>query len=63
MGGTVVRVKAAGLKGELGLVVDLEADKLLESEGAGAAMETAPMSVDGKEFGRRLLETDAAAGF
>jgi hypothetical protein len=61
--GTVVRLKAEGLKGELGLAVDVAAGKLLQSEGADTAMQTGPMSVDGREFGKRLLESDDEVGF
>jgi hypothetical protein len=61
--GTVARLKAAGLKGELALDVDLASGALLRSEGADPAMQTPPMSVNGTEFGKKLLQTDAPAGF
>lgn len=60
--GTVVRVKAAGLKGTLGLDADLDAGKLLHCEGADAAMQTAPMSVNGKDISKGLLPSNSVHG-
>jgi hypothetical protein len=61
--GTVIRLKAAGLKATLVLEADLASGQLLHSEGAGAAMQTGPMSVDGKEFCKGLLQKNSAVGF
>ena len=54
--GSTLRVKTAGLKGPLALDVDLAKGELLSSEGADAAMQTAPMSVNGKEYSAALLQ-------
>ncbi len=61
--GSIVRVKAPGLNGALGLDADLNTGKLLRTEGADAAMQTGPMSVNGKEFSKALLESKPSPGY
>jgi hypothetical protein len=63
MDGSVVHLKADGLSGPLALDADLSAGKILNATGADPAMLAAPMSVNGKEFCKSILQTSGPAGF
>ena len=54
--GETVRVPAAGLKGTLGIEADLGAGTVLHQQGADTALDIGPMSVNGREFCKALLE-------
>jgi hypothetical protein len=59
----IVQVKAEGLRIALGLEADLPRGIVLHAEGADEAMQSVPMSVNGREYCRGLLQQNAAIGF
>ena len=58
-----VRIKAEGLKNALALVADLRKGIVLHAEGTDESMQTAPMSVNGKDYSHGLLSGNPVAGF
>ena len=61
--GTLVRSKAGEPKTPMVLEVDLADGKILRSEGGNPAMQVAPFSVNGSEYGNGILNNGAPAGF
>jgi len=61
--GNVVRLSTEGLKGPLALNVDLSTGQVLSSEGADRSMQIAPMSVNGAEYCKGLLNGQPVVGF
>jgi hypothetical protein len=59
----IVRIKAEGLKSTLALAADLTKGIVLHTEGANQAMQSLPMSVNGKEYSNGLLQKNATIGF
>jgi len=61
--GNVVRLSTDGLKGKLSLDVDLATGQILRSEGGDHSLQIAPMSVNGSEYSKGLLDGQSAVGF
>jgi len=59
----VVRISTEGDRGTLALDADLAAGQILRSEGAESAMQTAPMSVNGKAYCNGLLSGESKVRF